>query len=220
MAKQMDFLQVDMFSDTIELPPAPPRQQKSPPKIEQAPEPVFVAEKPLPASLQPTLMSLPELELEEHHEISIEDDIVSHEEEKQAQEALEKTPGAFKNIGEAAKSLDVPQHVLRFWESRFAQIKPLKMAGGRRYYRPADMEILSTIKNLLYKQGYTINGAKKVFSSRKKSVVAESADVLSQPITAFPVVGKPVLSKKQIKQLTGIREELVDLQKTLSQLLH
>src|ERR1700727_974277 len=71
-------------------------------------------------------------------------------------EELEKAPGAFKIIGEAAKFLDVPQHVLRFWEARFSQIRPLKRSGGRRYYRQEDMEVLSTIKNLLYKQGYTI----------------------------------------------------------------
>src|SRR5437870_2795404 len=66
----------------------------------------------------------------------------------------EKSPDAFKTISEAATSLGVPQHVLRFWEGRFSQIKPLKRSGGRRYYRPEDMQILTTIKQLLYKQGY------------------------------------------------------------------
>src|SRR5580704_5321333 len=83
--------------------------------------------------------------------------------------AEEKAAGAFKTISEAATFLGVPQHVLRFWEGRFKQIKPLKLRGGRRYYRPEDMAILSTIKNLLYKQGYTIKGAKKAFAENQKS---------------------------------------------------
>ncbi len=81
---------------------------------------------------------------------------------------LDKAPGAFKTISETATLLNVPQHVLRFWESRFSQIKPLKLRGGRRYYRPEDIDILTTIKNLLYKQGYTIEGAKKAFSGKKE----------------------------------------------------
>src|SRR5580704_3023383 len=83
--------------------------------------------------------------------------------------AEEKAAGAFKTISEAADFLGVPQHVLRFWEGRFKQIKPLKLRGGRRYYRPEDMETLATIKNLLYKQGYTIKGAKKAFAENQKS---------------------------------------------------
>ncbi len=80
----------------------------------------------------------------------------------------EKAPNAFKTISEVAELLDVPQHVLRFWESRFPQIKPLKLRGGRRYYRPQDIEVLTTIKHLLYKEGYTIKGAKKAFSHAKQ----------------------------------------------------
>lgn len=75
----------------------------------------------------------------------------------------EKSPKALKTIKEAADLLDVPQHVLRFWETKFPQINPLKRGGGRRYYRPDDIETLVRIKHLLYKQGYTINGARKAF---------------------------------------------------------
>jgi DNA-binding transcriptional MerR regulator len=73
-----------------------------------------------------------------------------------------KSPEAFRTISEVASELDVPQHVLRFWESRFAQIKPVKRAGGRRYYRPEDIDLLRGIRALLYTDGYTIKGAQKI----------------------------------------------------------
>ena len=75
---------------------------------------------------------------------------------------VEKSPDAFRTISEAAEELDVPQHVLRFWETRFTQIKPMKRAGGRRYYRPADVDLLKGIRSLLYKEGYTIRGVQKI----------------------------------------------------------
>jgi DNA-binding transcriptional MerR regulator len=75
---------------------------------------------------------------------------------------VDKSPDAFRTISEAADELDVPQHVLRFWETRFSQIKPMKRAGGRRYYRPADIELLKGIRSLLYKEGYTIRGVQKI----------------------------------------------------------
>lgn len=73
----------------------------------------------------------------------------------------EKSPNALRTISEASELLDVPQHVLRFWETKFSQIKPLKRNGGRRFYRPQDLDVLQQIKHLLYSQGYTIKGAKK-----------------------------------------------------------
>ncbi len=73
----------------------------------------------------------------------------------------DKSPNALRTISEAADLLDVPQHVLRFWETKFSQIKPLKRNGGRRFYRPQDLDVLQQIKHLLYSQGYTIKGAKK-----------------------------------------------------------
>lgn len=73
-----------------------------------------------------------------------------------------KAAGAFRTISEVADELDVPQHVLRFWETRFTQIKPLKRAGGRRYYRPEDVNLLRRIRELLYQQGYTIKGVQKL----------------------------------------------------------
>src|ERR1700759_879407 len=78
----------------------------------------------------------------------------------------EKSPEAFRTISEVATELDVPQHVLRFWESRFAQIKPVKRAGGRRYYRPDDIDLLKGIRALLYGDGFTIKGVQKVLKER------------------------------------------------------
>lgn len=80
---------------------------------------------------------------------------------EEAEHKKEKAPNALRTISEAAEMLDVPQHVLRFWETKFTQIKPLKRNGGRRFYRPQDIDILQQIKHLLYNQGYTIKGAKK-----------------------------------------------------------
>jgi DNA-binding transcriptional MerR regulator len=84
-----------------------------------------------------------------------------------------KSPEAFRTISEVAVELDVPQHVLRFWESRFAQIKPVKRAGGRRYYRPEDVDLLRGIRTLLYSDGYTIKGVQKVLHDRGLRFVAE-----------------------------------------------
>lgn len=75
---------------------------------------------------------------------------------------------AFKTISEVAAMLELPQHVLRFWESKFTQIRPLKMKGGRRYYRPQDIETLFMVKRLLYKEGYTIKGARKAILNARK----------------------------------------------------
>lgn len=72
-----------------------------------------------------------------------------------------KSPTAFRTISEVADTMGVPQHVLRFWESKFSQIKPMKRGGGRRYYRPEDVDILGVIRNLLHQDGYTIKGAQK-----------------------------------------------------------
>ena len=73
-----------------------------------------------------------------------------------------KSPEAFRTISEVSRDLSLPQHVLRFWETKFAQIKPIKRGGGRRYYRPEDVKLLKGIKSLLYNDGYTIRGVQKV----------------------------------------------------------
>jgi DNA-binding transcriptional MerR regulator len=75
---------------------------------------------------------------------------------------LDKAPDAFRTISEVADEINVPQHVLRFWESRFVQIRPLKRGGGRRYYRPDDVNLLRGVRHLLYGEGYTIRGVQRI----------------------------------------------------------
>jgi len=77
-----------------------------------------------------------------------------------------KSPDAFRTISEVAEDLDIPQHVLRFWETRFTQIKPLKRGGGRRYYRPDDVALLKGIRRLLYGEGYTIKGLQRILKEQ------------------------------------------------------
>src|SRR5208283_5871280 len=92
---------------------------------------------------------------------------------------IEKGPEAYRTIREVADSMDLPQHVLRFWETRFPQIRPLKRAGGRRYYRPEDVERLRAIKQLLYDEGYTIKGVQKLF--KEQGAQALTAAVFEAP---------------------------------------
>lgn len=93
---------------------------------------------------------------------------------------MSKSRDAFRTISEVSGALDVPAHVLRFWESKFAQVKPVKRAGGRRYYRPADVDLLAGIKKLLHEDGLTIKGAQKLIREQGvKSVSAMGAGLLS-----------------------------------------
>src|SRR6202047_1947576 len=89
-----------------------------------------------------------------------------------------KAPNAFRTISEVADELHIPQHVLRFWETRFPQVKPLKRGGGRRYYRPDDIALLRRISDLLYIQGYTIKGVQRL--------LREGGGKLSEDITPPP----------------------------------
>jgi DNA-binding transcriptional MerR regulator len=90
---------------------------------------------------------------------------------------LDKAPDAFRTISEVADDLDIPQHVLRFWETRFAQIKPMKRSGGRRYYRPDDVDLLKGIRRLLYGEGYTIRGVQRILKEHGIKSVQTLADV-------------------------------------------
>jgi DNA-binding transcriptional MerR regulator len=90
---------------------------------------------------------------------------------------LEKAPDAFRTISEVADELDVPQHVLRFWESRFRDIKPMKRGGGRRYYRPEDINLLRGIRHLLYGEGYTIRGVQRILKEHDADGVLDDVDV-------------------------------------------
>jgi DNA-binding transcriptional MerR regulator len=90
---------------------------------------------------------------------------------------LDKAPDAFRTISEVAEELDIPQHVLRFWETRFAQIKPMKRSGGRRYYRPDDVDLLKGIRRLLYGEGYTIRGVQRILKEHGIKSVQNLADI-------------------------------------------
>ncbi len=88
---------------------------------------------------------------------------------------MNKSPDAFRTISEVAEELDLPQHVLRFWETRFKQIKPMKRGGGRRYYRPEDVDLLKGIRTLLYAEGYTIKGVQRILKEQGNRFVAQVA---------------------------------------------
>jgi len=88
---------------------------------------------------------------------------------------MDKSADAYRTISEVAEELDLPQHVLRFWETRFAHIKPLKRAGGRRFYRPQDIELLRAIKQLLYGQGYTIKGVQRILKEQGARAIAAAS---------------------------------------------
>jgi DNA-binding transcriptional MerR regulator len=93
-----------------------------------------------------------------------------------------KSPSAFRTISEVAAELDLPQHVLRFWETKFSQIRPLKRAGGRRYYRPEDLALLRRIRGLLYDDGYTIRGVQRLLrESGAKATGGEEGHAVAAP---------------------------------------
>ena len=140
-----------------------------------------------------------------------------------------KSAAAFRTISEVASELDIPAHVLRFWESKFAQVKPLKRGGGRRYYRPEDVELLRGIRELLYTDGYTIKGAQKLLreggakeiaSNTEDSAAKASLDVgtttATQPAPVTPVGGAQVdLADAQRLELTAVLAELENLRDKL-----
>jgi len=107
-----------------------------------------------------------------------------------------KSPDAFRTISEVAEWLDVPTHVLRFWESRFTQVKPVKRAGGRRYYRPADMELLGGIKKLLHEDGLTIRGVQKILRDDGVRHVSDLSHAVDGP-PAAPIL-QPVRAARDI----------------------
>ncbi|MDQ0301266.1 DNA-binding transcriptional MerR regulator [Ancylobacter polymorphus] len=109
---------------------------------------------------------------------------------RQDQPGAEKGPDAFRTISEVAEDLDLPQHVLRFWETRFPQIRPLKRGGGRRYYRPDDVELLRGIRHLLYGEGYTIRGVQRILKEEGPRYVQALAREVDGEEGALPEPGR------------------------------
>ena len=142
-----------------------------------------------------------------------------------------KSPEAFRTISEVSKDLSLPQHVVRFWETKFSQIKPIKRGGGRRYYRPEDVDLLKGIKNLLYNDGYTIRGVQKVIKENgSKNILFSNNNVnlkLKQKTftdnennyTSEPNVHSrsgQSLSDNKRKKLMDVMQNLVELQNKIS----
>jgi DNA-binding transcriptional MerR regulator len=124
--------------------------------------------------------------------------------EKDETPRVEKSDSAFRTISEVSSELGVPQHVLRFWESRFSQIRPMKRGGGRRYYRPEDVALLKRIKVLLYTDGLTIKGVQKLLRDGSEG---------SSPEPESPKVSdKPLMERKELERvladLTALRDDL------------
>ncbi len=120
---------------------------------------------------------------------------------------MAKSPEAFRTISEVASDLDVPQHVLRFWETKFSQIKPMKRGGGRRYYRPEDVDLLRRIRSLLYNDGYTIKGVQKVLRENGGKLEAE-APPPSRPGEAGLGTEQREAVRAVLRELRTLREQL------------
>jgi len=121
-----------------------------------------------------------------------------------------KSPDAFRTIGEVSEALDVPQHVLRFWETKFPQIQPLKRGGGRRYYRPQDVALLRHIRHLLHGEGYTVKGVQKLLRERSaRNTAAPAAPAATAP-------GRPLdpetraRARRVLDELCTLRDMLRD----------
>ena len=145
---------------------------------------------------------------------------------------MDKSPDAFRTISEAAEELDLPQHVLRFWETRFATIKPLKRGGGRRYYRPEDVLLLRGIRHLLYDQGFTIKGVQRILKDQGPRYViavgegkaideilpmieeAEAASDAAELEEAI-MLASPALDEESREKLSAVLRELLECKRIL-----
>ena len=137
-----------------------------------------------------------------------------------------KSPEAFRTISEVSKDLSLPQHVLRFWETKFIQIKPIKRGGGRRYYRPEDVRLLRGIKSLLYNDGYTIRGVQKVIKENGTKQLLE-LDIQNNSFTGLKknnndlsdrdAISQHSLTDSKRKKLMNVLKDLVELRKKLDE---
>jgi len=142
---------------------------------------------------------------------------------------VQKSPDAFRTISEVAVELDVPQHVLRFWESKFNQVRPLKRGGGRRYYRPEDVDLLRGVRRLLYNDGYTIKGVQKVFKEQGARFIMETGQGILDGSLAQAARGtvthggdegaevSAALSGSGRQKLRTLLNELIDIKEELDE---
>jgi len=130
-----------------------------------------------------------------------------------------KSAAAFRTISEVSTDLEVPQHVLRFWESKFTPVRPLKRGGGRRYYRPEDVDLLRRIRNLLYTDGYTIKGVQRLLREGHGKLVLEAAPSVAPVAPVAPAVpgapGAPVASDGDRATLENVLTDLVEIRNLL-----
>jgi DNA-binding transcriptional MerR regulator len=149
--------------------------------------------------------------------------------EAEANRHNDKSAAAFRTTGEVAKELDVPAYVLRFWESKFPQVKPLKRGGGRRYYRPEDIDLLRRIRKYLYQEGYTIRGVQKLLRERvlrsreAESMPAETETaagfIASVPDDGYAPATHPASSAEVLRAaLVEVRRELSRIRALLDKL--
>jgi len=148
----------------------------------------------------------------------------------QADEPLRaaKSATAFRTIGEVVRELELPAHVLRFWETKFPELKPMKRGGGRRYYRPEDVDLLRRIRQHLYQEGYTIRGAQKLLREGGSGADATPSEARERrkfrsdtPVNrSGGIPGRPDLSRLQLERaLRELRSELVEIRALLDKLL-
>ena len=146
--------------------------------------------------------------------------------------AAAKSPDAFRTISEAAEEIGVPQHVLRFWETKFSFIRPMKRAGGRRFYRPQDIQVLRGVRVLLHEEGYTIKGVQRLHKEQGVRRLAEAGSAEREPgttsggvVETFPMFNEeratetapePIIDRASLEAL---REELLEAKFRLDQIL-
>ena len=124
---------------------------------------------------------------------------------------VQKAPGAYQTISEVSVQLDVPAHVLRFWESKFSVLRPLKRSGGRRYYRTEDIQLLKSIKSLLYDEGYTIKGAQNSLKKRTSASESVQTNVVEQPSSTM----RQSVAEAHLDKAESLLEEANNIVKTL-----
>ncbi len=137
---------------------------------------------------------------------------------------MSKAADAFRTISEVADDLDVPKHVLRFWENRFPQIKPMNRGGGRRYYRPADLELLRGIRHLLHNEGYTIKGVQKILREQGLDAVKtcwQPGKGLEAPGTRSTTASKTAKSRgaRRGKGTAGVPQPMIDRKALLARIV-